>query len=241
MCLSQGGWQSTATGRQRHTPCVIEFPYITLVHTSTNIVCNLFFDIIPAASSTKANKCQDKISESSAQKQTPSRKGSSKSSKDSVVLTDITFNHFLEDPNFDIVTLKHQYHFSSSPINSYKKFVATLKNNSRVSLKKKISKFDLYNQISKALRKKCRKYIIFGDMRGLFPKVLDIALRYMENVDKMECDICKKFLKFNKKHAGQSESETIEEMPTVEYPVLNHGLKFYHQNCCPEEIRNKIF
>lgn len=95
--------------------------------------------------------------------------------------------------------------------------------------------------MAKALRKKCRKYVLYGDMRGLFPKMLDIAVRFMENVENMECEECGKFVRFNKKEVGTERNEGIEDMPRVEYPVLNHGVKFYHMNCCPDGIKSKIF
>lgn len=167
-----------------------------------------------------------------------------KGSKDSIILTDITFNHLLENPNLTIQNLQSQYYLMSKQHPSHKQFFNTLKNNPKISLRKKISSFDIYNQMAKALRKKCKRYVMYADMRSLFSKVFDIAIRYMDSIDKnkMVCGgkNCGKFLKFNPRKMGESEVEEIDGLPVVEYPVLNHGYDFFHYDCCPQEIRDKI-
>lgn len=208
------------------------------VHINTNVVCNLFFDVI---SKKNKNTSVDKDLISNKKVENP-KTHIMKSSKDSVILTDITFNHLLEEPTFDLGMIKHKYFSTSSSHPSHKKFFyQILKSHPKITLCKKKSKFEFYNQIAKALRKKCRRYVVFGDMRGLFPKVMEIAVRYMDSIDKMTCEACGKFLRFNKKSFGVKVEEDIDEPPTVEYPVLNHGVKFYHFSCCPDDIKSKIF
>jgi hypothetical protein len=92
----------------------------------------------------------------------------------------------------------------------------------------------LYNSIAKAIKKKYKKYILYGEVRSLFPKILDVCLRYMESIDKMKCFQCGRFAKMVRRESG------IGRKIEIEYCVLNHGVDFYHESCIPEEIKNKI-
>jgi hypothetical protein len=132
------------------------------------------------------------------------------------------------------------YYSTSTAYPSYKALLQHFRKNSSITLAKKISKFSILNQITKALKLKYKKYMLFGEMRLIVPKILDIALRYMENYGHLKCEACQRFVKFRRSEGNKLDKFGLRKRVEVEYPVLNHGNHFYHEECCPDSIKYKV-
>jgi hypothetical protein len=117
---------------------------------------------------------------------------------------------------------------------TYKDILQAFKLKPSICLKPKISKYAFYNSISKAIKKKYKKYILFGEVRSLFPKILEICIRYMDSIDKMKCSQCGRFARIVKREGVSGRKMEVD------YCVLNHGNDFYHESCIPEDIKSKI-
>lgn len=202
-----------------------------MVHTSSYTVCNLFFDVVPLKSS-KTERQNQRNNPSNAPAQASVHFGQDYES--SCILHDITFNHIHESETHDLHTLKKEYFSTSQRVPTYKDILQAFKLKPSICLKPKISKFAFYNAISKAIKKKYKKYIQYGEVRALFPKILEICVRYMENIDQMKCSQCGRFARIVKREGAAGRKMEVD------YCVLNHGNDFYHETCIPESIKHKI-
>ena len=154
----------------------------------------------------------------------------------SLSLYDISFHHLLEDPDIDPKSFRKNYFTNTTGWPSHKRLTQTLRTNPRICLKKKSSKFGFYNQLTKAVKRKYRKYIEIGELKTLMPKILEISIRYFENLDDLKCSVCGKYLKV----VREKDKDGVTTRTRIQYPLLNHGNLFYHEDCCPESIKSKL-
>lgn len=69
---------------------------------------------------------------------------------------------------------------------------------------------------------------MYGEVKYVFQRILEISHRYMHNLDKLKCSQCGKFAKFERR---STPSGTKVE---VDYCVLSQGNEdFYHESCLP--------
>lgn len=207
----------------------------SLIHTPSSTVINLFFDVYRGASA------RQRETGSSSHQKNPNSGGEAVRSavqEDSeqdwnYTLHDITFHHLQEEDKYSHADLKKQF-LSISTKNTEEELLKSFSLKSGIALQCRISKFGLYSSISKAIKKKYQKYILYGEVRHVFQRILEICHRYMLNLDKMKCSQCGRFAKFERRATA---SGTRVE---VDYCVLNHGEDFYHESCLPSHIAAKF-